>query len=109
VLNKKSFLAGLRGPCRRHGCPRYRAAATNPTYRFMTNLGRTSTWFSGPTSRRMTVANFLNYVNAGAYTNAIVDRSVPGFVEQGGDYTDPGGYPLLTATPVAIRAERSHQ
>jgi uncharacterized protein (TIGR03437 family) len=50
----------------------------------------------------MTVANFLSYVNSGAYTYAIIDRSVPMFVEQGGDYTDPGGEPLLQANPTAI-------
>lgn len=33
-----------------------------------------------------TVANFLDYVNNGAYTSAIVHRSVPGFVVQGGGY-----------------------
>ena len=33
-----------------------------------------------------TVTNFLDYVNNGAYTNAIVHRSVPGFVIQGGGF-----------------------
>lgn len=33
-----------------------------------------------------TVANFLDYVNNGAYTSSIVHRSVPGFVVQGGGY-----------------------
>ncbi|HEX7379508.1 MAG TPA: SdrD B-like domain-containing protein, partial [Pirellulales bacterium] len=34
-----------------------------------------------------TVANFLQYVESGAYTNTIFHRSVPGFVEQTGGYT----------------------
>jgi peptidyl-prolyl cis-trans isomerase A (cyclophilin A) len=34
-----------------------------------------------------TVANFLNYVNNGAYTSSIFHRSVPGFVIQGGGFT----------------------
>lgn len=34
----------------------------------------------------ITVANFLNYVNNGAYTNSIVHRTVPGFVAQGGGF-----------------------
>jgi cyclophilin family peptidyl-prolyl cis-trans isomerase len=33
-----------------------------------------------------TVANFLNYVNSGAYSNTIYHRSVPGFVVQGGGF-----------------------
>jgi peptidyl-prolyl cis-trans isomerase A (cyclophilin A) len=33
-----------------------------------------------------TVTNFLDYVNNGAYTNAVVHRSVPGFVIQGGGF-----------------------
>lgn len=34
-----------------------------------------------------TVANFLAYVNAGAYTNVMVHRSVPDFVVQAGGFT----------------------
>ena len=35
----------------------------------------------------LSVANFCNYVNSGRYTNTIIDRSVPGFVVQGGGFT----------------------
>jgi len=35
-----------------------------------------------------TVANFLAYLDAGRYTNSIMHRSVPGFVVQGGGFTD---------------------
>jgi cyclophilin family peptidyl-prolyl cis-trans isomerase len=37
-----------------------------------------------------TVANFLAYINNGEYDNTIFHRSVPGFVIQGGGYTNTG-------------------
>src|SRR5262245_27236783 len=37
-----------------------------------------------------TVANFLAYVNAGAYDNAVIHRVVNGFVAQGGGFTYEG-------------------
>jgi peptidyl-prolyl cis-trans isomerase A (cyclophilin A) len=48
-----------------------------------------------------TVANFLAYVNANAYTNNVVHRSEPGFVIQGGGFSYPGTLPLV---PVAQNA-----
>jgi peptidyl-prolyl cis-trans isomerase A (cyclophilin A) len=39
-----------------------------------------------PEDAPQTVANFLNYVNSGAYDNTIIHRSVPDFVIQGGGY-----------------------
>lgn len=43
-----------------------------------------------PTNAPKTVANFLAYVNDGAYENTLVHRSVPGFVIQAGGFTDEG-------------------
>jgi peptidyl-prolyl cis-trans isomerase A (cyclophilin A) len=50
-----------------------------------------------------TVENFLSYVNAGAYTNNVVHRSVPGFVVQMGGFQFNDSFPpdpIATATPV---------
>lgn len=41
-----------------------------------------------------TVKNFLAYVNAEAYTDSIVHRSVPGFIVQGGGFSYSGKLPL---------------
>lgn len=45
-----------------------------------------------------TVANFLAYVNSGAYTNSFIHRSVPGFIIQGGGY----GLDNTTGSPVSV-------
>jgi peptidyl-prolyl cis-trans isomerase A (cyclophilin A) len=42
-----------------------------------------------------TVANFLNYVENGAYSDSIIHRSAPGFVIQGGGITYDGTTPLV--------------
>lgn len=45
----------------------------------------------------LTVANFMNYVNSGAYANSFIHRSVPGFIIQGGGYTWNGSIPVAIA------------
>ena len=52
------------------------------------------------TAAPVTVANFLGYVNRGAFTNSMFHRSVPGFVIQGGGYTYASG----NGTPVRVPA-----
>ena len=102
MLNKNFFRAVLVASA---GVACAYGQAVNPTYRFHMNVGPSPQNIDvvlRPDVAPMTVANFIDYVNAGAYTYAIIDRSVPGFVEQGGDYTDPNGQPLLQASPVAI-------
>jgi peptidyl-prolyl cis-trans isomerase A (cyclophilin A) len=45
-----------------------------------------------------TVANFLNYVNNGRYSNSIIHRSVPDFVVQGGGFIYNNVLPLESVT-----------
>jgi cyclophilin family peptidyl-prolyl cis-trans isomerase len=69
-----------------------------------TNLVRVTTSLTGsngiplgftlqlfPSNAPQTVANFLAYVNDGAYENMLIHRSVPGFVIQTGGYDYSGG------------------
>jgi peptidyl-prolyl cis-trans isomerase A (cyclophilin A) len=45
----------------------------------------------------LTVANFLSYVNSGAYKNSFIHRNVPGFIIQGGGYTWENGVQTIAA------------
>ena len=63
--------------------------------RFHTNLGDIDVNLLSDTAP-LTVANFLKYVNRGAFNNSIIHRSVPGFIIQG------GGYQLQNHAPVPI-------
>jgi len=49
-----------------------------------------------------TVENFLKYVNAGAYTNSIVHRSMPGFVVQGGGYKNNASFSVIPKNATVI-------
>lgn len=68
------------------------ARAENPRLRFATPLGDFELELCEATSARClgaapdTVANFLGYVDAGAYGDSFVHRSVPNFVIQGGSF-----------------------
>ncbi|MDD2760782.1 MAG: peptidylprolyl isomerase [Methylomonas sp.] len=59
-----------------------------------------------------TVANFLSYVESGAYDHSFLHRSVPGFVIQGGGYqiVDNAIQPIATRAPVVneFSAQRSN-
>jgi len=50
----------------------------------------------------LTVANFLSYVNSGAFNQSIFHRSVPGFIIQGGGYFLNGNSlsPVVAAPPL---------
>lgn len=60
-------------------------AQSQPTVRFATTLGNIDVTLL-PATAPKTVANFLNYVNRGAYDASFVHRAVPGFVIQGGGF-----------------------
>jgi uncharacterized protein (TIGR03437 family) len=69
------------------------------TVRFQTNMGNMDVVLL-PESAPLTVANFLNYVNRGAYNNSFFHRSVPGFIIQGGGFTfGSGGAREIPADP----------
>ena len=51
-----------------------------------------------------TVANFLAYLNAGAYNNVVIHRSVKGFVIQGGGFAYAGSPQLATVSQNAAIA-----
>ncbi len=68
-----------------------------PIVRFHTTLGDMDVTLLP--NAPLTVANFLNYMNRGAYNNSVIHRSVPGFIIQG------GGFQLQNHTLVAIPAD----
>lgn len=74
-------------------------AQANPVACFTTNMGNFCIeLFEAHTP--VTTANFLSYVNSGAYTNGIFHRSVPGFVIQGGGFKIAQSATGSTLTPV---------
>lgn len=63
---------------------------SDPTVRFHTDLGDIDVALLKDVAPN-TVANFLNYVNRGAYDTSFFHRSPPNFVIQGGGYTFANG------------------
>lgn len=57
----------------------------------------------------LTVANFLSYVDGGAYSDTMIHRSVPGFVIQGGGYAwdSKANGPVSIATSAPVKNEFS--
>jgi uncharacterized protein (TIGR03437 family) len=88
------------------------AALSAQTLRFQTTLGGIDVVLT-PTVTPMTVANFLTYVNTGAYSNTIIHRSLNAanqttafYLIQGGGYVlGPGNLPELTPQNAPITNE----
>jgi cyclophilin family peptidyl-prolyl cis-trans isomerase len=54
------------------------------------------------TQAPQTVANFLDYIKSGAFTNAIFNRLMPGFVLQGGAFTFNASNTTLNPIPTGL-------
>jgi cyclophilin family peptidyl-prolyl cis-trans isomerase len=85
---------------------RYSDPQVSTVVRMATNSGNLDIALFGSAAPG-TVANFLQYVNAGRYNNTIFHRSVPFFVIQGGGFQTPTGTyatfpPNAAATPQPI-------
>jgi len=89
------------------------AASSATTVRLQTTLGVVDIQLFD-SAAPATVANFLGYLNSGAYDNTFIHRSVPGFIIQGGGYalgsTPNSTVPLAAQPPVAneFSASRSN-
>lgn len=83
-------------------------AAGATTVRLQTNLGAIDIALYDSAAPR-TVANFLTYVNSGAYNNSFVHRTVDNFIIQGGGFVwnDPASAPISVATNAPIINEFS--
>jgi uncharacterized protein (TIGR03437 family) len=68
---------------------------------FQTNFGNITVLLR-PDVAPKNVANFLSYVNSGAYKNTIFHRSVPQFVIQGGGYDLSGNNLTAITTNAAV-------
>ena len=79
-------------------------SASDPVYVFHTSLGNISVQLY-PDVAPKTVANFLSYVNSGAYTNSLFHRSVPGFIIQGGGYQVQNSNIVATPTNAPVMNE----
>jgi cyclophilin family peptidyl-prolyl cis-trans isomerase len=55
------------------------------------------------TQTPLTAANFLSYVNSGEYNGTVLQRAVPGFILQGGQFL-PDGSQIPAGNPVASEA-----
>ena len=76
-------------------------ATAQPIVQFSTALGDINVQLR-PDVAPQNVANFLSYVNSGAYNGSFIHRSVPSFIIQGGGYTDTTGTIAEIPTHAAV-------
>ena len=81
-------------------------STSSPTVRFKTNVGDIDVVLT-PDVAPLTVANFMSYVNKGAYNNSIFHRSVPGFIIQGGGYNLVNHAPVATPQSAPVKNEKN--
>ena len=67
--------------------PLARAAEGDPVVVLKTSLGEIDIQLD-PTNAPVSTANFLSYVKSGFYNGVIFHRVIPGFVAQGGGFTE---------------------
>lgn len=78
-------------------------SAADPVYVFHTNVGDMNVQLF-PDVAPQTVANFLQYVNSGAYNRSLFHRSVNNFIVQGGGYflTSQNQINTIAANPPVV-------
>ncbi|MBI5039661.1 MAG: peptidylprolyl isomerase [Gammaproteobacteria bacterium] len=97
-LQSTRFLRGVLAGC----CLLSAAVQGQVVVRMATNMGDIDVELYDEAAP-ITVANFLNYVRDGDYSNSFIHRSVPGFIIQGGGYTSQNdGYSRILANPPIV-------
>ncbi len=93
-----------------NSCPKLEQVTGFTTVQFKTNMGDFEVKLYNEETPK-SVANFLRYVNAQAYDNSIIHRSIDNFIVQGGGYHFMGEVPLTeipTNTAVINEPEKSN-
>jgi peptidyl-prolyl cis-trans isomerase A (cyclophilin A) len=78
------------------------AAGAHPVVLLTTSLGKIRVELD-PAKAPRTVANFLQYVQAGQYSGTIFHRVIPGFMIQGGGFT-PAMQEKSTRAPIPLES-----
>ncbi len=93
ALPSAVLASGQAAPEKKAAAKKPAAAAKNPVVLMETSMGNIKIEVFADKAP-ITAKNFLGYVNAGFFNDTIIHRVVPGFVIQGGGYTE-----AMTARP----------